>query len=76
MGKIEMLASVTLEDAHGEFAYITAYDKVLTRTREECLRPSGSCRMVVLQEIHGAMIWMQEADGHVVALRPWIQRQR
>ena len=76
VGKIELLVAVTLDDARGEFAYISVYDKVSTRARDECLRPSGSCRMVVLHEINGAMIWMQEADGHVVVLRPWIQRQR
>ena len=74
VGKVDMLASVTLGDEHGAFAYISAYDHVLTRARDERVRPSGAQRMVLLHEITSSLIWSQEANGHVVVLRPWGQR--
>ena len=73
-GKVDMLASVTIDEEHGAFAYISSSDTVRTRDRDVLIRFSGTHRMVILSEIHCSLIWSEGADGHASVLRPWSQR--
>ena len=69
-----LLASVTADGTHDAVAYVSAWDTVASRDRDVRVRLTGTTRIVCLDEIKHALIWIEVDAGAVSVLEPWSQR--
>ena len=71
-GRVALLASVTADGTHHDaFAYVSVWEIVESRDRDDRVRLTGATHMVALDEIKRALIWSEREAGTVSVLKPW-----